>query len=624
MELAARRYARRVLLIHLALLLVVILVVAAAVKYMYRSAREQARGEAQHTQELLCRQTALGIENYYESVTNVLNLLQPPENDPTTRPLAMGSLHLGATNKPVRLSPEGRQIRLRALESGPLARIASSLSMPIWKNIEEKTSMLFVVDPIDDMAVVRIIGSNDPSIDAADVARQAQGWLRTVERKSISPFMRIGSGGAHLICVPIRGQGGLLMVAVIPVRSLEKSLLEQINRSQSTGATLIDEGDTIVSSSRIGAVGHQSTEFKDPRTRALAVKYANSRAAGTEIFDHAETLGDATFEPAMCTIQPVDVLGTKWMLVVAANLAQIDDLVEPIFRDAMIWAAFVMLAMTGILVSTAIQMIRSRSRLERLQMELINRELSQARQIQLSWLPKHPVAAHAIDLAAVNRPASHVSGDFYNWFELSDGRIAVTIGDVTGHGMAAAFLMATTQLLVRMTMQQVEDPGRCLTEVNRQLCMQIFSGQFVTMLLCVIDPAAQTIEIATAGHPPPIIGNGKSHEPLPVDPQLVLGVDQDVEYPTQRFSLTDGITILLYTDGVIEAQAVSGERLQIEGLAGALKFDTQDAQSLADAVTAIVDQFRAGRELDDDLTLVAIALQPASIPANQLASVVDD
>src|SRR5438128_1659447 len=136
MELAARRFARRVLLIHAALLLVVLLVVAAAVRYMYRSARAQALSEAQHTQELLTRQTALGIENYYESVTNVLNLLQPPEADASTQPHRQAGP--GARPGP---GPADRDLRRRALEAGPLQRVVSNLSQSIWKNIEDKTSM---------------------------------------------------------------------------------------------------------------------------------------------------------------------------------------------------------------------------------------------------------------------------------------------------------------------------------------------------------------------------------------------------------------------------------------------------------------------------------------------------
>ena len=68
-----------------------------------------------------------------------------------------------------------------------------------------------------------------------------------------------------------------------------------------------------------------------------------------------------------------------------------------------------------------------------------------------------------------------------------DARDVVTIGDVTGHGISAAFLMSTTQLMVRTVMMRVGDPGKCLEEVNGHLCVQVFNGQFVTMLICVID-----------------------------------------------------------------------------------------------------------------------------------------
>src|SRR5205814_3971727 len=149
----------------------------------------------------------------------------------------------------------------------------------------------------------------------------------------------------------------------------------------------------------------------------------------------------------------------------------------------------------------------------------------QAREIQLNWLPEQPCSMQLLDLAAINTPASHVSGDFYNWFELPDGRVVVTIGDVTGHGMAAAFLMATPQLLVRTTMPRLNDPGLCLEEVNRQLCTMVFSGQFVTMLLLVLDLEHNQIEVATAGHPPPLVGEGEAFRELRVDPQLVLGIE---------------------------------------------------------------------------------------------------
>ena len=172
---------------------------------------------------------------------------------------------------------------------------------------------------------------------------------------------------------------------------------------------------------------------------------------------------------------------------------------------------------------------------------------TKARQIQQAWLPSKLPSGLWLDVAAVNYPAQHISGDFYNWFDLSDGRVAVAIGDVTGHGMSAAFLMATTQLLVRTTMVRVDHPGKCLEEVNRQLCTQGFNGQFVTMQLLVLNPGHQTVELATAGHPAPLIvdSEGVVGPTLPIEPQLVLGVDRDATYPVERITLPPGATLVL-------------------------------------------------------------------------------
>ena len=143
-----------------------------------------------------------------------------------------------------------------------------------------------------------------------------------------------------------------------------------------------------------------------------------------------------------------------------------------------------------------------------MQRDMLAKEMADAREIQLNWLPKNACVTDAVQVAAINQPATHISGDFYNWFQLDDGRIVVTIGDVTGHGMSAAFLMATTQLLVRNIMPRVAHAGECLDEINKQLVQQSFNGQFVTLLILVIDPCRNTMEIANAGHMPPLIGQG--------------------------------------------------------------------------------------------------------------------
>jgi sigma-B regulation protein RsbU (phosphoserine phosphatase) len=175
--------------------------------------------------------------------------------------------------------------------------------------------------------------------------------------------------------------------------------------------------------------------------------------------------------------------------------------------------------------------------------------------------------------------------------------------------------MATTQLLVRTIITRVSDPGQCLREINGQLCTHVFSGQFVTLLVMIIDPETNAVELATAGHPPPFVGSGDGFSPLPIEPQLVIAVDQEVAYRTQRFELEPGTSLLLYTDGVTDVQSPDGDRLGDEGVRKALYGTFTRARTLLDAVLDTVETFRSGREAADDLTLVAIQLAPVAAPA---------
>src|SRR5262245_60020945 len=164
MEFAARQFARRVLLGHLALLCLVLIAVAAAAKYLYSGARQQVIGQAEKTQTLLAKQTAAGIENFYDSITNVLNLLQPSENEPTKSPFREpttrpgGGRHMqDALN---RLPPPEQQQRRRNLEAGPLGGPFNRLAMAVWEQIKDKCTTMFLVDPVDGMTVVRVIGAD--------------------------------------------------------------------------------------------------------------------------------------------------------------------------------------------------------------------------------------------------------------------------------------------------------------------------------------------------------------------------------------------------------------------------------------------------------------------------------
>ena len=596
MDRAARRFARWVLILHLALFGAVLMVIGYTARVLYRGAYEQATGQATITQEMLARQTSLSIKNYYDSITGVLELLQPPEDEPAPAPT-----------------------RRVPLEDVTLSRVAPS----IWRSLSERVSLLFLVDPRDPQGEIRVFGANDGAPDPRDVHNHPGTWLGDIRRASVSPYLRFEpGGGAHVIRVPLRGASALMLVAVVPIAKLEQALLRDVNSRATAGAMLADETGVIISHSRPELIGKNVlTDIEDPRTRAIAKRYIETSGAGTEVFHDAPVIAGTRMRPAMVSVQPLDVLGKHWSLVIASDLAEVDKFVTPVFRDAMLWGAFIMLGLTAILSSTAIQTIRSRTRLERVRHEMINKELAQAREIQLAWLPHNDDDPPHVDLSAVNHPATQISGDFYNWFPLCDGRTCVVIGDVTGHGMAAAFLMATTQLLIRTTMPRCMNPGECLNEANRQLCIQAFNGQFVTMLVLIIDVQRGTVELATAGHPAPLVGQGGKFEALGVEPELVLGVDPDQRYTTQRFTLARGAALVLYTDGVIDAQDPRGERFSVEGLRKSLFGRYEDAQSIIDAIVRAVDAFRDNEPLPDDLTLVAVQLQEAAASRREPAAV---
>jgi serine phosphatase RsbU (regulator of sigma subunit) len=168
----------------------------------------------------------------------------------------------------------------------------------------------------------------------------------------------------------------------------------------------------------------------------------------------------------------------------------------------------------------------------------------------------------------------------------------------------------------------VKCPGKCLEEVNRELCQQVFNGQFVTMLIVVIDRERGTIEVASAGHPAPLIGASAGFEPIDFDSELVLGIERDTEYPTRTYQLPNAASIVLYTDGVIDALGAEGRRFQLGGLRGCLQGRYDTAEQIANCVLAAIQSFRGDEELADDLTLVTIQLEPVTDPAEAMASAI--
>jgi serine phosphatase RsbU (regulator of sigma subunit) len=429
------------------------------------------------------------------------------------------------------------------------------------------------------------------------------------------------------------------VVVVVPIEKAREQFLDSLNSQQNdkVSAILVNDRGQVLTSTRLKP-GTSLLEQLDPSVRqGFENLIADHSEPVSSVISEPFAMGGEQSQPLILSAAQLEVpSGRHWTVIIGTPLADAETVVNQLFGRALVGALFVSISVAAILASTSFFLIRARVRLERTRHEMLTRELEQARQIQLAWLPDLKSVPAGIEVSAINLPANHISGDFYNWFplpaimqktgvtgaagdntEISSNKTAIVIGDVTGHGMAAAFLMATTQLLIRMNMTRFQDAGRCLREVNKQLCMQSgggFRGQFVTMLVLVLDTQNNRVQVASAGHPAPLIeADGKLHA-LEIEPQLVLGVNPDEDYHAKSFPLDAGSSVLLYTDGVVEAEGTAAGGGGQYGVDRLIKiFQARPEIAPAERIRAILEdvkKFGGSGDLHDDVTLVAVRTVP--------------
>jgi serine phosphatase RsbU (regulator of sigma subunit) len=227
--------------------------------------------------------------------------------------------------------------------------------------------------------------------------------------------------------------------------------------------------------------------------------------------------------------------------------------------------------------------------------------------MQRSLLPREPPAIADLEVGEVYESSDRmdVGGDLYDFLPLADGRLAVVLGDVTGHGVEATADMAMAKFVFRSLVREHPEPSDFLAAANDIVVDEIAPGKFITMTYVAVDPARGVVACANAGHPAPrlVLPDGTVRG---LDsPGLVLGIDSGQEYEEARAELPAGAAIVLYTDGVVEARnggdLYGGARLD-ELIARQRHLP---AAALARAVTEDARRY-AGGELSDDLAVVVI------------------
>ncbi|HET6602835.1 MAG TPA: SpoIIE family protein phosphatase [Xanthomonadaceae bacterium] len=249
---------------------------------------------------------------------------------------------------------------------------------------------------------------------------------------------------------------------------------------------------------------------------------------------------------------------------------------------------------------TALALSGARMASELLEQNRIKRELTMARRLQRSLLPRRRRGNYPV--RALNLPAQEISGDFYDFFDLPDGRIAFALGDVSGKGLDAAFLMVRCASLLRWAGKEGLSPGRWLAQVNDELGEAIASGMFVCAVAGHYDPVRHEAVWASAGFPPALlVRKGAAIESFEAQGPP-LGILTAMEFPEQRADLS-GATLYLFSDGATDVRDEEGRVLGVEGMAGML--GTLADRPAASRLRAIVAQLRRFR-VTDDTTLMLI------------------
>jgi sigma-B regulation protein RsbU (phosphoserine phosphatase) len=231
--------------------------------------------------------------------------------------------------------------------------------------------------------------------------------------------------------------------------------------------------------------------------------------------------------------------------------------------------------------------------------------------IQRALLPTHTPNIPGVGVATYYQTSQRAGGDYYDFFPLPDGRWGILIADVSGHGTPAAVIMAITHSLAHTFPGPHDHPGRFLEYLNGRLHSRYtLDSSFVTAFYGIYDPAQRTLHYASAGHNPPRLKrcDDGSLAALNAVGGLPLGLFADETYEAATMQLVRGDQLILYTDGVTEADNAQGRMFGLERLDRTLENCAVGAGDILRSVLEALIEFTGERPANDDRTLLILKL----------------
>ncbi len=317
-------------------------------------------------------------------------------------------------------------------------------------------------------------------------------------------------------------------------------------------------------------------------------------AAADSRFDMAESIVDFHIRSMMCA-PLVDSEGN------ALGVIQIDTLDQ---RNRFNGDDLDLLACVACQAARAVETAQLHETV--LREQTLARDLAVANQVQRGFLPDRPPQLQTYDFFEFYEPAYQLGGDYYDYVQLPEGRLAVVVADVSGKGIAASLLMAKLATETPFSLATEPTPADAVGRLNRVFCGNNWEDRFVTLVLAVIDPAHNEVTVVNAGHMPPLLRRRSAAVEAVAEPEtrLPLGVDDHVIYAQRTVSLESGESLILYTDGITEAMNDTGELYGSRRLWAQITPDRGRVESIGRCILDDVKRFVGARSQSDDMCLV--------------------
>ncbi len=242
-----------------------------------------------------------------------------------------------------------------------------------------------------------------------------------------------------------------------------------------------------------------------------------------------------------------------------------------------------------------------------IQQRLVEQDLELAKSVQRAFLPANPPVFNGYVFHDFYEPAQQIGGDYFDYIPLPDGRLAVIVADVVGHGVAAAMLMAKLSTETRFSLASQPDGAKAISLLNR-VVSSLGVEKFITFLCLILDPKSNKIEIINAGHMAPLWKTTQKRILEPGDEQagVPIGIIDDFEYEMSHIEIQSGEQLLLYTDGINEAPNKDGKMFGIARIQELMLAADSDVNKIGTRVVQDLQQFVLGTEQADDMCLVVI------------------